>query len=159
MSLFSVSAGTGNGTMYTLVFAQHVLNNDTAVTKDMYVSECQDPIVFDQELVRGNILVCCYSVRFVLGLSTINQAIETAGNLCAAGVIFYMDPYVTGYQINPVPMKLPGIIISSANNSKVKNPSNFDGTVIILVVCIILDAHELFFADFPPILQFDHSKK
>ncbi|CAM8930004.1 unnamed protein product [Rhodiola kirilowii] len=111
--------GTGKDIMYTLVYSEHVLNNDTTVTKDMYVTECQDPSVFDPELVRGNLLMCGYSVRFVLGLSTVNHAIETANNLSAAGVVFYMDPFVTGYQINPVPMKLPGILISSANHSKI----------------------------------------
>uniref|UniRef100_A0A7N0V9V9 Uncharacterized protein n=1 Tax=Kalanchoe fedtschenkoi TaxID=63787 RepID=A0A7N0V9V9_KALFE len=113
------SSGTGKDIMYTLVYSQHVLNNDTTITKDMYVSECQDSSVFDPGLVRGNLLICRYSVRFVLGLATVNQAIETASNLTAAGIVFYMDPFLTGYQINPVPMKLPGILISSANNSKI----------------------------------------
>lgn len=112
-----LAPGTNN-TMHTLVWAAHALN-DTQVTNDMYVSECQDSSNFNEELVRGNILICSYSIRFVLGLSTIKQALETAKNLSATGVAFYMDPFVIGFQLNPIPMKLPGIIIPSPNDSKI----------------------------------------
>lgn len=105
--------------MYTLVSALHALTNDTTTTNDMYVGECQDSNNFNQELVKGNLLICSYSIRFVLGLSTIKQAIETAKNLSAAGVVFYMDPFVIGFQLNPTPMGMPGIIIPSPDDSKV----------------------------------------
>ncbi|KAK4347432.1 hypothetical protein RND71_033771 [Anisodus tanguticus] len=112
-----VGLAPGADSMYTLVMASHALN-DTAAN-DMYVGECQDASSFNQTLVQGNLLVCSYSVRFVLGLSTIKQALETAKNLSAAGVVFCMDPFVIGFQINPTPMRLPGIIIPSANDSKI----------------------------------------
>lgn len=112
-----VGLAPGTDSMYTLVMASHALN-DTA-SNDMYVGECQDASSFNQTLVQGNLLVCSYSVRFVLGLSTIKQALETAKNLSAAGVVFCLDPFVIGFQINPTPMRLPGIIIPSANDSKV----------------------------------------
>lgn len=110
-------SAAGTDSMYTLVMAIHALN-DTAAN-DMYVGECQDASSFNQTLVQGNLLVCSYSVRFVLGLSTIKQALETAKNLSAAGIVFYLDPFVIGFQINPTPMRLPGIIIPSANDSEV----------------------------------------
>ena len=112
------SAGTDEK-LYKLIHAHHALNNDTVIADDMYVNECQDASKFNHDLVKGNLLICSYSIRFVLGLSTIKQASETARNLSAAGVVFYMDPFVIGYQINPVPMKMPGIIIASTNDSKV----------------------------------------
>ncbi|KAK6797127.1 hypothetical protein RDI58_004829 [Solanum bulbocastanum] len=112
-----VGLAPGTDSMYTLVMASHALN-DTAAN-DMYVGECQDASSFNQTLVQGNLLVCSYSVRFVLELSTIKQALETAKNLSAAGVVFCMDPFVIGFQINPTPMRLPGIIIPSANDSKI----------------------------------------
>lgn len=105
--------------MYTLISAIHALNNDTTVTDDMYVSECQDSSNFNQDLVQGNILICSYSIRFVLGMSTIQQALQTAQNLSAVGVVFYMDSFMIGFQLNPTPMKMPGIIISSPEDSKV----------------------------------------
>ncbi|RYR19936.1 hypothetical protein Ahy_B03g064900 isoform A [Arachis hypogaea] len=113
------SAGTSVGKLYTLVHAHHALNNDTADPDDMYVNQCQDASKFSKDLVRGNLLMCSYSIRFVLGLSTIKQTLGMAKNLSAAGVVFYIDPFVIGYQINPVPMKMPGIIIASTNDSKI----------------------------------------
>ncbi|VFQ83349.1 unnamed protein product [Cuscuta campestris] len=113
-----LAPGTSPDAMYTLVSAVDALN-DTTAPDDMYMSECQDSSHFNQILVRGNILICSYSIRFVLGLSTIKQALETASNLSASGVVFYLDPFVLGFQINPVPMRLPGIIIPSSNDSKI----------------------------------------
>ncbi|KAK6916909.1 Subtilisin-like protease, fibronectin type-III domain [Dillenia turbinata] len=113
-----LAPGTNKDTMYTLVAAVHALNNGTSDANDMYISECQDSSNFDQNIVKGNLLICSYSVRFVLGLSTIKQALETAKNLSAAGVVFYMDPFVIGFQLNPVPMRMPGIIIPSPDDSK-----------------------------------------
>ena len=110
---------TDDGKMYKMVSAFHALNNTTSVDTDMYLGECQDYENYNQELVSGNLLMCSYSVRFVLGLSTIKQALDVAKNLSAVGVVFYMDPYVLGFQINPTPMDMPGIIIPSAEDSKV----------------------------------------
>ncbi|KAJ9183381.1 hypothetical protein P3X46_007243 [Hevea brasiliensis] len=114
-----LAPGTDNDTMYTLISALHALNNDTTVTDDMYVGECQDSSNFNQDLVQGKLLICSYSIRFVLGLSTIKQALETAKNLSATGVVFYMDPFVIGFQLNPIPMRMSGIIISSPDDSKI----------------------------------------
>ncbi|CAN8267578.1 unnamed protein product [Cochlearia groenlandica] len=113
------SIPTVDGKMYKMVSSLHALNNSTSIDKDMYVGECQDHEDFDKDLFSGNLLMCSYSVRFVLGLSTIKQALNVAKNLSAAGVVFYMDPYVLGFQINPTPMDMPGIIIPSAEDSKI----------------------------------------
>ncbi|XP_062161460.1 subtilisin-like protease SBT2.2 [Alnus glutinosa] len=114
-----LAPGTDKDAMYTLISAIHALNNETVVANDMYVGECQDSSSFNQDLVQGNLLICSYSIRFVLGLSTIKQALQTAKNLSAAGVVFYMDPFVIGFQLNPVPMKMAGIIIPSPDDSKI----------------------------------------
>lgn len=99
-------------------------NKSSVVDKDMYVGECQDYDSFNKDLVGGNLLICSYSIRFVLGLSTIKQALAVAKNLSAKGVVFYMDPYVLGFQINPTPMDMPGIIIPSSEDSKVRIYNN-----------------------------------
>ncbi|KAI4299836.1 hypothetical protein L6164_033260 [Bauhinia variegata] len=114
-----LAPGTDGDQLYTLVHAHDALNNETTVANDMYVGECQDARKFNKDLVRGNLLICSYSIRFVLGISTVKQAIETAKNLRAVGIVFYMDPFVIGFQLNPVPMKIPGIIIASSNDSKI----------------------------------------
>ncbi|KAK7411749.1 hypothetical protein VNO78_03187 [Psophocarpus tetragonolobus] len=114
-----LAPGTDEKKLYKLILARHALNNDTSVADDMYVGECQDASKFNKTLIKRNLLMCSYSIRFVLGLSTIKRASETAKNLSAAGVVFYMDPFVIGFQLNPVPMQKPGIIIASTNDSKI----------------------------------------
>ncbi|GAB2280945.1 hypothetical protein Dimus_015562 [Dionaea muscipula] len=107
------------GMLCTMISATHALNNDTGPVDDLYVGECQDSSIFNQDLVEGNLLMCGYSVRFILGVSTIKQALQTAENLSAAGVVFYMDPFTIGFQLNPTPMEIPGIIIPSSDDSKI----------------------------------------
>ena len=85
-----LSAGTIDDDMYSLVAATHALKNGT---DDMYANECQDPNEMEQSLVEGNILVCSYTIRFVLGLSSVRQAVMTANNLSAVGIIFHTDPF------------------------------------------------------------------
>lgn len=114
-----LAPGTDKGEFYTLISAIHALNDETTAADDIYMSECQDPSGLNQDVVEGNLLICSYSIRFVLGLSTIKQALTTAKNLSAAGVVFYMDPFVIGFQLNPTPMKIPGIIIPSPDDSKI----------------------------------------
>lgn len=130
--ILPISAGTEKSSMFTMVSAIHALN-DTTSPNDMYAGECQDPSSLNEDIVKGNLLICTYSVRFVLGLSTIKQALVTAKNLSAAGVVFYMDPFVIGFQLNPVPMKLPGIIIPSPDDSKVGFCINF-----VVFMCIFM---------------------
>ncbi|TYI59046.1 hypothetical protein E1A91_D10G005900v1 [Gossypium mustelinum] len=114
-----LAPGTCSNEMYTLISAVHALSNETTLANDMYAGECQDPSNFDREFIQGNLLICSYSIRFVLGLSTVKQASQTAKNLSAAGVVFCMDPFVIGFQLNPTPLNMPGIIIPSTNDSKI----------------------------------------
>ncbi|CAL5187004.1 unnamed protein product [Lathyrus oleraceus] len=114
-----LAPGTDENKLYKLIHARDALNNDTTVADDMYVGECQDASKYNRDLIKGNLMICSYSIRFVLGISTIKRASETAKNHSAAGVVFYMDPYVIGFQLNPVAMKTPGIIIPSTNDSKI----------------------------------------
>ncbi|KAJ1285569.1 hypothetical protein BS78_03G289300 [Paspalum vaginatum] len=114
-----LAPGTNGDGVYTLVAAPHALKNNTASPTELSLGECQDSSRLDADLIRGKILVCSYSIRFVLGLSSVKQALDTAENVSAAGVIFYLDPFVLGFQLNPTPMRIPGLIIPSADDSKV----------------------------------------
>lgn len=105
--------------MHKLVLATHALRNGTTVMDTIYVGECQDSNSFDQKLVQGKILVCSYTVRFILGVSTIKKALITAKNLTAAGLVFYVDPSAAGFQMSSTPMDIPGILISSPQDSQV----------------------------------------
>ncbi|KAJ8477274.1 hypothetical protein OPV22_021001 [Ensete ventricosum] len=114
-----LAPGTDGDSMFPLIAAIHAMKNNTTVANDMYLGECQDSSYLDEDLIDGKILICSYSIRFVLGLSSIKQALETAKNVSAVGVIFYMDPFVTGFHLNPIPMDMPGLIIPSTDDSKV----------------------------------------
>ncbi|KAI0527136.1 hypothetical protein KFK09_002734 [Dendrobium nobile] len=124
-----LAPGTDGDLMYTLISATHALRNDSDRENNFYVSECQDPSHLNQDLVKGNIIICSYSIRYVLGLSSVKQALVTAKNVSAAGIIFYMDPFVLGFQLNPTPMDMPGAIIPSPDDSKVcENFAMISGT-------------------------------
>ncbi|XP_072958477.1 subtilisin-like protease SBT2.3 [Typha angustifolia] len=114
-----LAPGTDGDSMYTLIAATHALKGDITNANDLYLGECQDSSHLDQDLIEGNILICSYSIRFVLGLSSVKQALDTAKNVSAIGVIFYLDPFVVGFQLNPTPMHMPGLIIPSPDDSKI----------------------------------------
>ncbi|CAA7014253.1 unnamed protein product [Microthlaspi erraticum] len=118
VTISGVGLASGTRTMHKLVLAAHALRNGTTVMDAIYVEECQDSSSFDQKLVQGKILVCSYTVRFILGVSTIKQALIAAKNLTASGLVFYMDPSATGFQMTSTPMDIPGILISSSQDSQ-----------------------------------------
>ncbi|CAN6975120.1 unnamed protein product [Brassica rapa subsp. trilocularis] len=117
VTISGVGLASGTRTMHKLVLAAHALRNGTTIMDAIYVGECQDSSSYDQKLVQGKILVCSYTVRFILGVSTVKQALITAKNLTAAGLVFYMDPSSTGFQMTSTPMDIPGILISSPQDS------------------------------------------
>ncbi|KAG2591968.1 hypothetical protein PVAP13_5NG517300 [Panicum virgatum] len=119
-----LAPGTDGDSMYSLIAAPHALKNNTVSPTEMSLGECQDSSRLDADLIKGKILVCSYSIRFVLGLSSVKQALDTANNVSAAGVIFYLDPFVLGFQLNPTPMRMPGLIIPSSDDSKVGQPKS-----------------------------------
>ncbi|KAK1668078.1 hypothetical protein QYE76_056237 [Lolium multiflorum] len=114
-----LAPGTDGDSMYNLIAAPHALINYTTSPIEMSIGECQDSSHLDKDLISGKILVCSYSIRFVLGLSSVKQALHTAKNVSAAGVVFYLDPFVLGFQLNPTPMDIPGLIIPSSDDSKI----------------------------------------
>lgn len=123
--------------MYPLIAATHALKNDTTDANEMYLEECQDSSLLNKNLIKGKILVCSYSIRFVLGLSSVKQALQSAKNVSAVGVIFYMDPFVIGFQLNPTPMHMPGLIIPSPDDSKVYPLRT------ILILCVTMCCRNL----------------
>ncbi|KAG6473138.1 subtilisin-like protease SBT2.2 [Zingiber officinale] len=113
-----LAPGTDGNLMYPLITATHALKNETTIENELYLHECQDSSLLKKKLIKGKILVCGYSIRYVLGLSSIKQALQTAKDTSAVGIVFYMDPFVIGFQLNPTPMPIPGLIIPSPDDSK-----------------------------------------
>ncbi|XP_078436861.1 subtilase family protein [Wolffia australiana] len=121
ISGLGLAPGTKGLTMYPLVSPIHALRDDISeeTRNNIYLGECQDPSPLNKDFVKGSILICSYTVRFVLGISSVRQALQTAKNLSSSGIIFYMDPFVMGFQINPTPMDIPGLMIPSPDDSQI----------------------------------------
>ncbi|CAM6105274.1 unnamed protein product [Calypogeia fissa] len=81
-------------------------------------SDCQDSSSFSQAMVSGNILICTYSFNFIYGGSTIKLVEETATNLTAAGFVMVVQSDTAGSRFDPIPITMPGIIITTQNNSQ-----------------------------------------
>ncbi|XP_062007176.1 subtilisin-like protease SBT2.3 isoform X1 [Rosa rugosa] len=109
-----LAPGTQKDTLYTLISAIHALNNDTTVTDDMYVSECQDRATSIRIWSRETSWSAATQFDLCLGCSQyIQQALQTAQNLSAWFCFLCMDSFMIGFQLNPTPMKIPGLCHSN----------------------------------------------
>ncbi|KAG6544296.1 hypothetical protein Mapa_014299 [Marchantia paleacea] len=82
-------------------------------------SDCQDSTSLDKSMIAGNILICTYSFNFIYGGSTIKRVEETTKNLSAAGFVMVVQSDTAGSRFNPIPITVPGIIITSQNESQI----------------------------------------
>ncbi|GAV81468.1 Peptidase_S8 domain-containing protein/PA domain-containing protein/Inhibitor_I9 domain-containing protein/DUF1034 domain-containing protein [Cephalotus follicularis] len=110
-----LSPSTHANQTYTLVSANDVLL-DTSVMK-YSPSDCQRPEVLNKNLVEGNILLCGYSFNFVVGTASIKKVSETAKSLGAAGFVLAVENVSPGAKFDPVPIGIPGILISDVTKS------------------------------------------
>ncbi|KAL9224570.1 hypothetical protein vseg_000591 [Gypsophila vaccaria] len=104
-----LSPATHLGRKITLVAANDVLL-DSSNTR-LSPSDCQKSELLNRRLVEGNILVCGYSFNFVIGSSSVKQVSETARSLGAAGFILAVENFTPGTRFDPVPSRIPGIVI------------------------------------------------
>nr|TKR85265.1 hypothetical protein D5086_0000249310 [Populus alba] len=100
---------------YTLVAANDVLL-DSSVMK-YSPSDCQRPEVLNKNLVEGNILLCGYSFNFVVGTASIKKVSETAKSLGAIGFVLAVENVSPGTKFDPVPVGIPGILITDVTKS------------------------------------------
>ena len=91
---------------------------DSSVTK-YSPTDCQRPELLNKNLIKGNILLCGYSYNFVIGSASIKQVSETAKALGAAGFVLCVENVSPGTKFDPVPVGIPGILITDASKSKV----------------------------------------
>lgn len=82
-------------------------------------SDCQRPEVLNKNLVQGNILLCGYSFNFVVGTASIKKVSETAKILGAIGFVLAVENVSPGTKFDPVPVGIPGILISDVGKSMV----------------------------------------
>ncbi|KAJ9162795.1 hypothetical protein P3X46_022539 [Hevea brasiliensis] len=110
-----LSPSTHPNQTYTLVAANDILL-DSSVMK-YSPSDCQRPEVLNKNLVKGNILLCGYSFNFVVGTASIKKVSETAKSLGAIGFVLVVENASPGTKFDPVPVGVPGILITDVSKS------------------------------------------
>lgn len=110
-----LSPSTHQNQTYTLVAANDVLL-DSSVMK-YSPSDCQRAELLNKNLVEGNILLCGYSFNFVVGSASIKKVSETAKSLGAVGFVLAVENSSPGTKYDPVPVGIPGIVITDVTNS------------------------------------------
>lgn len=106
---------------------------DSSVTK-YSPADCQRPEVLNKNLVEGNILLCGYSFNFVVGTASIKKVAETAKALGAAGFVLAVENASPGTKFDPVPVRVPGILITDVSMSM----ASINTLCTLLVVSLLL---------------------
>lgn len=109
------AASTHFNRTFTLVAANDVLLDSSVVKYSP--SDCQRPEVLNKNLVEGNILLCGYSFNFVVGTASIKKVSETAKSLGAIGFVLAVENVSPGTKFDPVPVSVPGILITEVSKS------------------------------------------
>ncbi|KAI4344453.1 hypothetical protein L6164_011679 [Bauhinia variegata] len=111
-----LSPSTPPNQTYTLVAANDALL-DSSVMK-YSPTDCQRPEMLNKKLVEGNILLCGYSFNFVVGSASIKKVAETAKALGAVGFVLCVENVSPGTKFDPVPVSIPGILITDVSKSQ-----------------------------------------
>lgn len=115
LSGIGLSPSTHPNKTFTMVSANDVVLDSSV---DKYIpSDCQRPELLNKNLVQGNILLCGYSFNFVVGTSSIKAVSETARTLGAAGFVLAVESSSPGTKYDPVPVRIPGIVITDQKDS------------------------------------------
>ncbi|KAG0473993.1 hypothetical protein HPP92_015850 [Vanilla planifolia] len=80
--------------------------------------DCQRPELLNKNLVEGRILLCGYSFNFVSGTASVKKVSETAQSLGAAGFVVAVENSYPGTKYDPVPVAIPGILITDVGMTK-----------------------------------------
>lgn len=120
------AAATHANRTFMMVAANDVLL-DSSVAK-YSPSDCQRPEVLNKRLVEGNILLCGYSFNFILGTASMKKVAQTAKSLGAIGFVLAVENVSPGTKFDPVPVGIPGILITDVSKSMVN---------IILFTCLL----------------------
>lgn len=117
LSGLGLSPSTHGSGSYVLISANDVMI-DSSVLK-FNPGDCQRPELLNKRMVEGKILLCGYSFNFVSGTASIKKASETAKSLGAAGFVVAVENSFPGTKFDPVPVAIPGILISDVSKSQV----------------------------------------
>ncbi|KAL9270898.1 Subtilisin-like protease SBT2.5-like protein, partial [Drosera capensis] len=110
-----LAPSTHGNLTYKLVAANDVLLDPSV--RRFSPSDCQRPEVLNKNLVQGNVLLCGYSFNFVVGTASIKKVSETARTLGAVGFVLAVENVTPGTKFDPVPTRVPGILITDISKS------------------------------------------
>ncbi|XP_073010487.1 subtilisin-like protease SBT2.5 isoform X2 [Typha latifolia] len=111
-----LSPATHGNRSFNIVSACDVLLGSSTVKYNPL--DCQRPELLNKKMVEGNILLCGYSFNFVSGTASIKKVSETAKALGAAGFIVAVENSYPGTKFDPVPVNIPGILITDVSKTK-----------------------------------------
>ncbi|KAI5082165.1 hypothetical protein GOP47_0001908 [Adiantum capillus-veneris] len=113
-----LSLGTKGTRMQSLVLAKDAARNYTV--EEIALEECQGGQNFEKDEVEGKILVCTFTLSFLIGRASVKNVEATAKELSASGVIFTISSWMQGINLHVefMPVEIPMIIIPSASDSK-----------------------------------------
>ncbi|CAH9110396.1 unnamed protein product [Cuscuta europaea] len=115
LSGIGLSPSTHPNRTFTMVAANDVVLDSSVVKYNP--SDCQKPELLNKNLVQGNILLCGYSFNFVVGTSSIKAVAETVRSLGAVGFVLAVENSTPGTNYYPVPIRVPGIVITNKKDS------------------------------------------
>jgi len=113
-------------------------------------SDCQRPEVLNKNLVEGNILLCGYSFNFVVGTASIKKVSETAKSLGAIGFVLAVENVSPGTKFDPVPVGIPGILITDVTKSMVTSHSFILNLLFSYCLCLVIFLYILMVLSPPP---------
>ncbi|XP_024538202.1 subtilisin-like protease SBT2.5 [Selaginella moellendorffii] len=107
---------TPGSSTYSMILAKDAVGNSSNYF--FSPNDCQDPSLFNAQLVKGKVLICTFSFSFIFGGATVHQVAATVANLSAVGFVLVVESDLAGSKFEPVPISVPGIVITTSESSE-----------------------------------------
>ena len=118
MTIFSYNtAATHGNRSFSLISAADALLGSSATKYSAL--DCQRPELLNKRKVQGKILLCGYSFNYISGTASIKKVSQTARSLGAAGFVVAVENSYPGTKFDPVPVIIPGILITDVSKTEV----------------------------------------
>jgi hypothetical protein len=114
------TAATHGNKSFGLISATDALLGSSATKYSAL--DCQRPELLNKRKVQGKILLCGYSYNYIAGTASIKKVSQTARSLGAAGFVVAVESSYPGTKFDPVPVNIPGILITDVSKTKVVYP-------------------------------------
>jgi len=115
LSGLGVSPATHGNKSFSLISAADALLGSSATKYSAL--DCQRPELLNKRKVQGKILLCGYSFNYISGTASIKKVSQTAKSLGAAGFIVAVENNYPGTKFDPVPVSIPGILITDVSKT------------------------------------------